>query len=55
LSGQYQRMLHSPEVTARIVDSGGDVPMGTIDEAAELFNRENVRWARVIKTANLKL
>jgi tripartite-type tricarboxylate transporter receptor subunit TctC len=55
LSSQYQRMLHSPDVTARIVDSGGDVPMGTIDEAAELFNRENVRWARVIKTANLKL
>ena len=53
LSENLQRALKNPDVHAKIAQSG-DVPAGTVQEFAELLNREHMRWERTVKVANIK-
>jgi len=53
LSEHLQRALKSPEIRDKIAQSG-DVPAGTVQEFAELLDREHGRWERTVKAANIK-
>jgi tripartite-type tricarboxylate transporter receptor subunit TctC len=53
LSENIIRALQSPDVRERIAQNG-DVPLGTLAEATELYANEYDRWSRAVKAANIK-
>ena len=52
MSALVQRALQSKDVRAKIAQNG-DVPVGTIDEAAGILRKEDARWERVVKAAHI--
>ena len=53
LSENIVRALQSPEVNEKIAQNG-DVPAGTMAEAADLFSRSYPQMGKVVKAANIK-
>jgi tripartite-type tricarboxylate transporter receptor subunit TctC len=53
LSENLVRALQAPEVREKIAQNG-DVPAGTLAEAASLYAREYPRWSSAVKAANVK-
>jgi tripartite-type tricarboxylate transporter receptor subunit TctC len=54
LSENVVKTLQVPAIREKLSQSG-DVPTGTLAEAAELYAKEYERWPRVVKEANIKL
>lgn len=53
LSENIVRAIQTPEVREKIAQNG-DVPLGTLAEATELYAKEYQRWSRAVKAANVK-
>jgi tripartite-type tricarboxylate transporter receptor subunit TctC len=49
LNNAITRVLKSPAVSSKIIDSGSDVVAGTSEELAALLRRDIARWSRVAK------
>lgn len=52
ISALLQRALKSPEVHARIAENG-DASEGTTKEGQDIMTKEDARWSKVLKTANI--
>jgi tripartite-type tricarboxylate transporter receptor subunit TctC len=48
-------VIHSPEVSQRISDTGMEPVGSTPEELAALMARDAPRWAKIVKEANIKL
>ena len=53
LSENIVRAVQAPEVRDKIAQNG-DVPQGTLAEAAALYAGEYQRWARAVKAADVR-
>ena len=53
LSEHIVRAIQVPDVKERIAQNG-DVPLGTLAEATDLYGKEYERWSRAVKAANIK-
>jgi tripartite-type tricarboxylate transporter receptor subunit TctC len=54
LSSQVARSLQEPAVQARLAESGVRLVGSSPDEFADLIRRERVKWAQIIRAANIK-
>ena len=54
LHAEVQKALQSPEVRARMTGVGGEVIPGTTEQFAALIHSEHVRYAKLIREANIK-
>jgi tripartite-type tricarboxylate transporter receptor subunit TctC len=54
LNGEINAVLADPKMKARLAELGGDVLAGTPAEFGKLIADETEKWARVIKSANIK-
>jgi tripartite-type tricarboxylate transporter receptor subunit TctC len=55
LSAEIARILATPEVKEKLVSQGMDPFISTADQAAALMKTDLARFAKVIKSANIKL
>jgi len=55
VGAELQRALNLPDVRAQLAAQGIDVTAASAAEFRELIASELVRWARVIKTAGVKI
>ena len=53
LSENIVQAIQMTDVRERIAQNG-DVPLGTLAEATELYGKEYERWAKAVKAANIK-
>ena len=49
------RVVHLPEVQAKLLEQGADAVGGTSEELDRVVKSELKRWAEVIRAANIKL
>ena len=54
LNGEINAVLADPKMKARLAELGGDVLAGTPADFGKLIADETEKWARVIKSANIK-
>ena len=54
LNGEINAVLADPKIKARLAELGGDVMGGTPAEFGKFIADETEKWARVIKSANIK-
>jgi len=54
LSANIQEALNTPELREKLAQSG-EIPAGTMKEAAELMNRSFPVWAKVVKAADVRI
>ena len=54
LNGEINAVLADPKMKARLAELGGDVLGGTPADFGKLIADETEKWARVIKSANIK-
>ena len=53
---KLQKFLKSPDIIERVTDLGRELAAPSIREAYDKFvQAETVRWAKVIRDANIKL
>ena len=55
LYAETKRILHLPDVTARILDMGADVIVSTPEEFAAQIKDETVKWTKVIRASNIRV
>jgi tripartite-type tricarboxylate transporter receptor subunit TctC len=55
LYAETKRILHLPDVTARILEMGADVIVSTPEEFAAQIRDETVKWTKVIRASNIKV
>ncbi|PXW97573.1 tripartite-type tricarboxylate transporter receptor subunit TctC [Sphaerotilus hippei] len=55
LSAELTRIIRSPEVRARLTAQGAEVYTMPPPEFAQFFERERLKWAAVVKKADIKL
>jgi len=55
LNAEIGRSLHAPDVKERFVASGMEAIGGTPEEFGAFLRAETVKWAKVIKDANIKV
>jgi tripartite-type tricarboxylate transporter receptor subunit TctC len=55
LNAELIRVIRSPDVRARLAGQGAEVVTMSPTEQDKFFNTERVRWAEVVKQANVKL
>ena len=55
LNAKIVRVVHMPEVTKRLVDSGFEPVGSSPEEFASFIKSEAVKWAKVVKAAGAKL
>jgi tripartite-type tricarboxylate transporter receptor subunit TctC len=53
LSGEIQRILHSPKISERLQGMGAKPIGNTPEEFAQFISAERKKWAEVIQTANI--
>jgi tripartite-type tricarboxylate transporter receptor subunit TctC len=54
LHAEVQKALASPEVKERLAAAGGEVLPGPVEQFATLIRNERVRYAKLIREANIK-
>jgi tripartite-type tricarboxylate transporter receptor subunit TctC len=55
LSSELQKALRDPEVTQRFEAIGFETGGGTPDEFGRFIRSEMQKWAKVVRTANIKV
>ena len=55
MTAEVKKALANPDIQSRWHDNGSDVPQMSQQEFATMLDKEIVRWAEVVKTANVKL
>jgi tripartite-type tricarboxylate transporter receptor subunit TctC len=55
LNSEIVKALAAPEINQRFVANGGDPAPSTPDELRRYMIEETARWAKIIKTANIKI
>lgn len=55
LNAAMREIMASPETRSRLLELGVDPKANTQAEMAALFERDRLKWARVIKQANIKI
>jgi len=55
LNGEIVKALAAPEINQRFVANGGEPAPSTPDELRRYMIEESARWAKTIKTANIKI
>lgn len=55
LNAKIVKIVHSPEVAKRLVNSGFDPVGSSPEEFASFIKSESVKWAKVVKAAGAKL
>jgi tripartite-type tricarboxylate transporter receptor subunit TctC len=55
LSTEIIKILNTPEMTERLAVQGAEVSTNTPEQFSKFIRDEKLRWAQVVKTANLKL
>ena len=53
-TGRSTRALADPKIKARLADLGGTVLGGSPADFGKLIAEETEKWAKVIRTANIK-
>jgi len=54
LNSQINAVLNEPKTIARLTELGGTVLIGSPSDFEKLIADETEKWARVIRTANIK-
>lgn len=54
LHQEVQKALATPQVSERLTSAGGDVTPGTSAMLADMLNREQQRYGKLIRDANIK-
>ena len=52
---ETKRILHLPDVTARILDMGADVIVSTPEEFTAQIKNETAKWTKVIRASNIRV
>jgi tripartite-type tricarboxylate transporter receptor subunit TctC len=52
---ETHKVLNDPEVKSRMAAAGMDADLSTPEEMADMVRRDQAKWAKVIKAANIKL
>ncbi len=55
MAAEVKKALANPDIQSRWHDNGSDVPQMSQQEFSTMLDAEIVRWAEVVKTANVKL
>jgi tripartite-type tricarboxylate transporter receptor subunit TctC len=55
LFAEAKRIMHLPDVTAKVLDMGADVIVSTPEEFTAQIKHEVVKWTKVIKASNIKV
>ena len=53
LSENIVKAMQAPDVREKLVQNG-DIPLGTLAEASELYAKEYQRWPGVVQKAGIK-
>jgi tripartite-type tricarboxylate transporter receptor subunit TctC len=55
LFAEAKRIMHLPDVTAKVLDMGADVIVSTPEEFTAQIKHEVVKWTKIIKASNIKV
>jgi tripartite-type tricarboxylate transporter receptor subunit TctC len=55
LNAEIRRTLHAPDLKERFIAAGMEAIGGTPEEFGTFLHAETVKWASVIKAANIKI